>query len=382
MNFNKVIDRRGTYSTQWDYIEDRFGEGTKDLTPFSISDMDLKSPKEIIKSLEEVLSHGIFGYSRWNHSDYKGAIKDWYLKRYKTAIKEDWIVYSPAVIYSISILLEELLKDDEKILTHTPRYDGFTKILNNYNVIDIELIEVFKGEYRTNFKKIEDEFKNGIKVFLLCNPENPVGKVWDREELSELVELCKKYNVYLISDDIHMDIARKDVTPVVKLREEKTIIVSSASKSFNTPALGGSYVIIPDKDLREKFLYLVKEKYALGSPMIMGMLSTMVAYNECEYWLDDLNEHLTNNCEYVVKELDGYKGLRAYVPNGTYLMWIDFKETKINSKEFQRRLIEVGKVAIMSGETYGDPYKIRLNVGCSLEKVKIAVNGIKAALDY
>lgn len=382
MNFNKVIDRRGTYSTQWDYIEDRFGEGTKDLTPFSISDMDLKSPKEIIKSLEEVLSHGIFGYSRWNHSDYKGTIKNWYLKRYKTAIEEDWIVYSPAVIYSISILLEELLKDDEKILTHTPRYDGFTKILNNYNVIDIELIEVFKGEYRTNFKKIEDEFKNGIKVFLLCNPENPVGKVWDREELSELVELCKKYNVYLISDDIHMDIARKDVTPVVKLREEKTIIVSSASKSFNTPALGGSYVIIPDKDLREKFLYLVKEKYALGSPMIMGMLSTMVAYNECEYWLDDLNEHLTNNCEYVVKELDGYKGLRAYVPNGTYLMWIDFKETKINSKEFQRRLIEVGKVAIMSGETYGDPYKIRLNVGCSLEKVKIAVNGIKAALDY
>lgn len=382
MNFNKVIDRRGTYSTQWDYIEDRFGEGTKDLTPFSISDMDLKSPKEIIKSLEEVLSHGIFGYSRWNHSDYKGAIKNWYLKRYKTAIEEDWIVYSPAVIYSISILLEELLIDDEKILTHTPRYDGFTKILNNYNVIDIELIEVFKGEYRTNFKKIEDEFKNGIKVFLLCNPENPVGKVWDREELSELVELCKKYNVYLISDDIHMDIARKDVTPVVKLREEKTIIVSSASKSFNTPALGGSYVIIPDKDLREKFLYLVKEKYALGSPMIMGMLSTMVAYNECEYWLDDLNEYLTNNCEYVVKELDGYKGLRAYVPNGTYLMWIDFKETKINSKEFQRRLIEVGKVAIMSGETYGDPYKIRLNVGCSLEKVKIAVNGIKAALDY
>jgi len=382
MNFNKVIDRRGTYSTQWDYIEDRFGEGTKNLTPFSISDMDLQSPKEIIKSLEKVLFHGIFGYSRWNHSEYKGAIKNWYLKRYKTVIEEEWIVYSPAVIYSISILLEELLKDGEKILTHTPRYDGFTKILNNYNVVDIELIEVFKGEYRTNFKKIEDEFKNGIKVFLLCNPENPVGKVWSKEELSKLVELCKEYNVYLISDDIHMDIARKDVTPIVKLREEKTVIASSASKSFNTPALGGSYVIIPDKDLREKFLYLVKEKHALGSPMIMGMLSTIAAYNECEYWLDDLNKHLTDNCEYVVKELDGYKGLKAYVPNGTYLMWIDFKETKINPKEFQTRLIEVGKVAIMSGETYGDSYKIRLNVGCSLEKVKIAVNGIKAALDY
>ncbi|MHA4990275.1 MalY/PatB family protein [Cetobacterium somerae] len=381
MDFGKVIDRRGTYSTQWDYIEDRFGPGTKSLTPFSISDMDFKSPNEIIETLKEVLAHGVFGYSRWNHSNYKGAIKNWYLKRYKTNIKEEWVVYSPAVIYSISILLEEILKKGEKILTHTPRYDGFNKILSNYNVIDIKLKEVSKGEYETDFEKIEAEFKKGIKAFLLCNPENPVGKVWSEMELRGLIKLCEKYDVYLISDDIHMDISRVEVTPAIKLRERKTIIVSSASKSFNTPALGGSYALIPDEDIRNKFLYLIKEKHALGSPMIMGMLSTITAYNSCEKWLDDLNEYLTANCEYVVKVLDGYKGLKAYVPSGTYLMWIDFKETGISSKDLQKRLIEIGKVAIMSGETYGDPYKIRLNVGCSLEKVKVGIEGIKKAVN-
>ena len=304
MDFDKNVNRRGTYSTQWDYIEDRFGAGTKDLIPFSISDMDLEVPMEIINTLRKVLEHKIFGYSRWNHSDYKGAVKRWYMKRYETEIEEEWVVYSPAVIYSISILLEEILEKGGEILTHTPRYDGFSKILTDYNVIDIELKEVSKGEYITDFEKIEKEFKNGVKVFLLCNPENPIGKVWSKKELLRLTNLCEKYNVYLISDDIHMDITRVEVTPIIKLRKEKSIIVSSASKSFNTPGLGGSYVIIPDQNLREQFLYIMKEKHALGSPMIMGMVSTIVAYNECEYWLNSLNKYLSNNCKFVVEELD------------------------------------------------------------------------------
>ncbi|MGL5229339.1 MAG: MalY/PatB family protein [Cetobacterium sp.] len=381
MDFDKNINRRGTYSTQWDYIEDRFGAGTKDLIPFSISDMDLEVPMEIINTLRKVLEHKIFGYSRWNHSDYKGAVKRWYMKRYKTEIEEEWIVYSPAVIYSISILLEEILEKGEKILTHTPRYDGFNKILTDYSVIDIELKEVSKGEYITDFEKIEKEFKRGVKVFLLCNPENPIGKVWSKKELLRLTNLCEKYNVYLISDDIHMDITRVEVTPIIKLRKEKSIIVSSASKSFNTPGLGGSYAIIPDQNLREQFLYIMKEKHALGSPMIMGMVSTIVAYNECEYWLNSLNKYLSSNCKFVVEELDGYKGIEAYIPDGTYLMWIDFKKTGLSSKEFQKNLIDIGKVAIMSGETYGDSNKIRLNIGCSLSKVKKAVEGIKKVLD-
>ncbi|MEG3014876.1 MAG: aminotransferase class I/II-fold pyridoxal phosphate-dependent enzyme, partial [Cetobacterium sp.] len=210
MKFDEIINRRGTYSTQWDYIEDRFGEGTKDLTPFSISDTDFKSPQPILDAILERTQHGIFGYSRWNHDEYKNSIKKWYKNRYKTNIEKDWIVYSPTVIYSISVLLERLVGLSGKVMTHTPRYDGFSKILKPYNLYEVQLKEDKDGVYRTDFIQIEKGFRDGVKVFLLCNPENPTGKVWSLAELEKLISLCKKYDVILLSDDIHMDIARKD----------------------------------------------------------------------------------------------------------------------------------------------------------------------------
>lgn len=381
MNFDEIINRKGTYCTQWDYIEDRFGPGTKDLTPFSISDTDFKCPQEILDAVIERTAHGIFGYSRWNHEDYKGAIKNWYKNRYATEIDSDWVVYSPNVIYSISMLLEELIGKNGKVMTHTPRYDGFTKILKPYDLFEVTLKEDENGEFHTDFAVIEAGFKSGVKAFLLCNPENPVGKVWKYEELKKLIDLCEKYDVILISDDIHMDIARREVTPVLKIDTKRCLIVSSASKTFNTPAFGGSYAIIPQDDIREKFVTHLKEVDSLSSPTIFGVLSTMVAYNSCGYWVDELNSYLTKNCEYVEKELNGFYGVRALIPEGTYLMWIDLKDCNIDMEKFKKSLIEDGKVAIMSGEAYGDKDRIRLNVGCPLSKVKIAVEGIKRAIE-
>lgn len=380
-NFDEVVDRRGTFCTQWDYIEDRFGEGTKNLIPFSISDMDFKSPQEIIEGSLKRIQHGVFGYTRWNHKEYKGSIKNWYKRRYKTEIEEEWIVYSPSVLFSISLTLETVVGRGGKVMTHTPRYDGFTKFLANYNLYEIKLIADENGDYQTNFDEIEKGFQDGVKAFLLCNPENPTGKVWKREEIEKLLSLCNEYGVLLISDDIHMDVARKEVTPILKVSTENCVIYSSPTKTFNTPGFGGSYGIIPNKDLREKFLYLLKDVYSVSSASILGVLSTIIAYDECEYWVDELNEYLTKNCEYVAKELNGYKGIRARVPEGTYLMWIDFENTGVSMDDLEKKLIEVGKVAIMGGKNYGDPNKLRLNVGASRSKVEKGVEGIKKAID-
>lgn len=381
MDFNKVIDRRGTFCTQWDYIEDRFGKGNGDLTPFSISDTDFQAAPEILEEIVERTQHGIFGYSRWNHTEYKSSIQSWFEKRYETIIKEDWVIYAPSVLYSINLLLEILLDNDRKVMTHTPRYDGFTKFLSNYNLYEIELKEISKGNYVTDFEKIEEGFKDGVSAFLLCNPENPVGKVWTEDELIKLTKLCKKYKVYLISDDIHMDITRKKYTPVLKIDSEYSIILSSTSKTFNIPSLGGSYGIIPQDEIREKFLHHLKNVDSVSSPTIFSVLSTITAYNKCEYWVNSLNEYIDKNCEYVMKELDGYKGLEVYIPEATYLMWIGFKNLNISQEQFQKALIEEGKVAIMSGEMYGDKHKIRLNIGCPMEKVKVGVDGIKRAIE-
>lgn len=380
MDFDEIIDRKGTYCTQWDYIEDRFGEGSKDVTPFTISDMDFRSPQEITAKIIERANHGVFGYSRWNHKDYKGAIKNWFLNRYQTNIETDWVVYSPSVLYSITLLLEKLAKKTKRVMTHTPRYDGFTKLLSLYELVQVELKERKLGEYCTDFNKIEKEFKKGIDVFLLCNPQNPTGKVWEKEELKILVKLCIKYSVYLISDEIHMDICNKVPTSVLKLDKLRSIVVSSPSKTFNIPTLGGSYVVIPQDKIKQLFLDHLRNIDGVSTAAIMGVIGTITAYNECAYWVDELNKYIKRNLELVKKELNGYMGIKVYIPDASYLMWIDFSETGLTGEEFQKHLLKKGKVAIMSGLFYGDENKIRLNIGCSIKKVEIGIEGIKKAL--
>ncbi|MGN9166182.1 MalY/PatB family protein [Tissierellaceae bacterium HCP3S3_D8] len=380
MNFDKVIDRRGTYCTQWDFIEDRFGKGNGELIPFSISDTDFQAPKEIIDGIIKYTEHGIFGYSRWNHHDYKDSIVNWYKKRNNTVIEEDWVVYSPSVLYSVSSLLEQIVEPKGKVITHTPKYDGFTKILQPYEIYEVQLVEKEKGVFETDFDEIEKGFKLGAKAFLLCNPQNPTGKVWEVEELKKIMDLVKKYNAILISDEIHMDVIRKTATSVLSICAENTVVVNSPSKTFNVPSLGGSYAIIPDKAMREKFLFHMKQIDSVSSPTIFGVLSTIIGYNQCDYWVDELNRYIENNCNYVIEQLDGYKGLEVYMPDATYLMWIGFRNSNIEPEEFQKALINKGKVAIMPGKIYGDPYKIRFNVGCPISKLKIGVEGIKKSL--
>lgn len=380
MNFDKVVDRRGTYCTQWDYIEDRFGKGNGDLLPFTISDMDFESPKEIGEEIMRRTSHGVFGYTRWNHDDYKGAVEGWYLKRCGTYMDREWVAYAPSVLYSISLLLEKLVGRGNKVMTHTPRYDGFTKLAEPYVLYEIRLKETGKGSFVTDFEAIENGFKEGVKAFLLCNPQNPTGKVWSREELTTLIDLCKRYGVYLISDEIHMDVTRKKFTSVLDIDTEWSMVASSPSKTFNIPALGGSYVIIPQKDVREAFVEHTKNIDGVSTAALFGVLGTITAYNRCEYWVDALNEYIDGSFDLVKRELDGYEGLEVYIPEATYLMWIDFSKTGLEPDEFQKLLTEKGRVAIMSGELYGDPYRIRLNVGCSREKLIKGIEAIKKSL--
>lgn len=384
VDFNKKIDRRGTYCTQWDYIEDRFSE--KDLLPFTISDMDLESPKEIIEVLKKRVEHGVFGYSRWNHSDYKDAIKMWYKKRFGAEIDSEWIVYSPSVMYSVAKFINLFSEEEDGVLIFTPAYDAFYKTIsaNNRKVIESSLV-LKEDKYLIDFDDFELKCKEA-KVFLLCNPHNPTGRVWTYEELKKILKICNDNKVKIISDDIHMDITyERKTTPIFKLEGSlENIICSSPSKTFNIPALTGSYVIIPDKNLRNEFIKIIKDKEAVSSPSIFAVIATIVAYNKCEYWVDELVNHTKENINLVKNILEqDLKSLKLIEPDGCYFAWINFKDLNLSSKEFQVLLIQKGKVAIMPGNTYGKvgEYFIRLNVGCSREKVFKGLERIKAALE-
>lgn len=387
MNFDEIKDRRGTYCTQWDYVKDRFGK--EGLLPFTISDMDLESPEEIAEALVKRINHKIFGYSRWNHDDFKNSIENWYKKRFSCEINKDWIVYSPSVIYAVSKFVEMKSEKGDGVLINTPGYDGFFKmILGNERKIISSPLKNINGKYEIDFEDFEKKCREA-KIFLLCSPHNPVGKVWTEKELAKIIEICKKNNVFIISDEIHMDIVyNKKHIPIVSLGKdylENIVLCTSASKTFNIPAFTGSYLFIPSEKNREDFLKILKERDALSSPSILAVIATMTAYNECEYWVDELIKYIENNIKFVKEYLEkNIPELFCEIPDGSYFAWIDFSKLGISSEEFQKYLIDIGEVAVMPGLTYGEEgrYFLRLNVACSIKKVEDGLKRIKKTVDY
>ncbi|WP_342504737.1 MalY/PatB family protein [Sporosarcina sp. FSL K6-2383] len=388
-SFDEVIDRQGTFCTQWDYIEDRFGE--KGLLPFSISDMDFRSPEAILVALEARLRHGVFGYTRWNHDDYKKSIRSWYQRRFSSTIQEEWIIYSPSVIYSISKMIGLLTDEMDHIVIQTPAYDAFYKtIQDNNRIISRNELIYQDGQYSIDFIDLADKLSHSkAKVLLLCSPHNPSGRVWTRAELEKIVQLCNQYNVYIISDEIHMDIIHGGNSHIpitdAAIDVSKVCICTSASKTFNIPGLGGSYLLTPDEQIRKEFLLALKNKDGLSSASVLGLTATMTAYNDCEDWVDELVSYLHVNLQTIQDFLvEHLPTLHLTIPDSTYLAWIDVSQLPYSSEQLQAALVHHGKVAIMSGDTYGDEGKhfIRMNVGCPRSKVVEGLQRLKKAIEY
>lgn len=386
-NFDEVINRKGTYCTQWDYIEDRFSK--KDLLPFSISDTDFKIPRPITDKLKEVMNHEIYGYTRWNHHDFKGTIADYYERRFKCFINEDWILYSPSVMYSVSVLIRLLSNPKDRILAFNPMYDAFFSVIEeNDRLLVSENLKEEQGVFKIDFESFDRKIRE-CKIMLLCSPHNPTGRVWTNEEIRHIIKSCKKYGVKIISDEIHMDIilGENKHIPILKYIKEYTqlYLVSSASKTLNTPGLIGSYSIIPSEEIREKFLLQTRKKDFLNSVSIFGMHATMVGYKECDDYIDQLVEYIKENTviveEFIKKELPQLK----YKPaEGTYLAWIDVRDLPFTKEDIQYALVNEGKVGIMPGETYGDngAKYLRLNCGCPKEKLIEGLWRLKKGIEY
>ena len=379
MFFDEPINRKGTQCTQWDYVEDRFGE--KNLLPFTISDTDFKVPAAVEAALIKRMQHPVFGYTRWNHNEFKQAVCKWYSERFNSMIKSDWLVYSPSVMYSVKQLVTLLSEPGDGIIIQTPAYDAFYKMIkeNKRKIVPNTLIYDAKS-YRIDFEELTRLMAQPEnKVLLLCSPHNPTGRVWQKDELQRIIELAKTHDVFIISDEIHMDIVRKGQRhqPIIDLLQENVALVTSGSKTFNFPGLIYSYGIIPDPKLRERFLTQLKEVDGLSSTSIFGMTATIAAYDNESKWVDQLNDYLDGNIAYVIAYLqEHHPELVVTKSEATYLMWIDCTALGLTMAELQQRMIQKGKVAIMSGEIYGKEGRnfLRLNIGCSREKL---IDGLK-----
>ncbi|WP_125702247.1 MalY/PatB family protein [Lacticaseibacillus daqingensis] len=383
IDFDTVVDRYGTYSTQWDYVQDRFGQA--DLLPFTISDMDFKAPSSVGTVLRTAAERGVFGYTRWNHADFKGAIQNWFLQRYAATIAQDWVVYSPSVIFSLAKLVDQFSRPGAKVVTLSPCYDAFIATIeaNDRQLIQLDISAGFTLE------ALEAVFaREHPAVFVLCNPHNPLGIAWTHAQLQGMVTLCNAYHVAIISDEIHLDILRAGVQPhtLAAYFNRLTVpcaVLSSASKAFNIPALGCSYGLIPDERQRLEFLYTLKQRNALSSVPYLGMLATMTCYNHEAAWLDQLNAYLDANFTFMTQFLATRLNYAYTVPHATYLAWLDIRPLGVDMAALQAELVDHQQVAIMDGRVYGKggANHLRFNLGAPRTKVVDGLNRLRRAVD-
>jgi cystathionine beta-lyase len=380
-DFSTVIDRHGTWCTQWDYVADRFG--TADLLPFTISDMDFATAPCVLEAISQRLSHGVLGYSRWKNDEFLGAIQHWFQKRFDSAIDTHHFVYGPSVIYMVSQMIRQWSDIGDGIVVHTPAYDAFYKAIagNERRIAAVPLHQTAEGWQcdMTLLESVLAQPRN--KILLLCSPHNPTGKVWTSEELTTIAALCQKHDIKVISDEIHMDMTWKGHRhiPWCDVAQTDWALFTSGSKSFNIPALTGAYGLIGDETSRNGYLNALKNRDGLSSPSIPAVVAHIAAYEQGEPWLDALREYLQDNMRFIAYELNSaFPELNWQPPESTYLAWIDLRPLHIDDKLLQKVLIEQQKVAIMPGYTYGEEGNgfVRLNAGCPRSKLEQGVQGL------
>lgn len=381
-DFDTPVDRHGTWCTQWDYVQDRFG--VPDLLPFTISDMDFETAPAVLTALRGRLDHGVLGYSRWRQADFLSAIVDWYATRHATEVDPESIVYGPSVIYQIARLLRLWSAPGDGVVVHTPAYDAFpmTVAANERRLLGCPLGDWPELE---RLLALPD-----TSVLLLCSPHNPTGHVWTESELGRMAGLCARYGVAVISDEIHSDLVHPPhVHRPWSLHgglDERWAVVTSASKSFNIPALTGSYGIIGDPVTREAYLRHLKEADGLSSPAVLSLVGHIAAYREGAPWLEALTTYLRGNLHLIADRLNtAFPTLRWTPPQAGYLAWIDVRPLGVgplgmDDDALQRELIASQKVAIMPGTSYGSPGHLRLNVGCPRAKAERGVTALVEAV--
>lgn len=387
-NFDEIIDRKNTNSIKYDFAVER---GMPDgILPLWVADMDFKAPPCVIKTLVEASSHGIFGYSEVK-DEYFHTLKKWFTTHYNWDIERQWLVKTPGVVYAISMAIRAFTKEGDSVLIQRPVYYPFSEsiLCNNRNLVNNSLV-YNNGSYSINFIDFEDKIiKNNVKLFILCNPHNPVGKVWSKEELIKLGDICLKHNVTVVSDEIHADFIYPGREHIVfaNLKPEFldiAVTCTAPSKTFNLAGLQVSNVFIANKTLKKLFKEEIN-KSGYSQLNTMGLLACMSAYENGGEWLEELKEYLLGNLNFVKEYLNkNLPQLTLVEPEGTYLIWIDFSKLNLTEDELENLIVKKANLWLDKGTMFGPEGKgfQRINIACQKATLeKALINLTKAIKD-
>lgn len=382
-DFDKIVNRRGTNSYKWDIVKE---EG---VIPMWVADMDFPTAPCITDALKKRVDHGIFGYTLVPDSYYE-AIINWFSRRHQWNIKKDWILYTSGVVPAISCTIKALSLPGEKVLVQTPVYNCFFSSIRNQGCEIIENPLVREGNtYKINFEDFEKKCADEkTTLFLLCNPHNPAGRVWTKEELAKMNEICMKHDVKVISDEIHCELVMPGFkfTPFASVNDEcqsNSITLNSPSKSFNTAGLQIANIISSNKEWRRRIDRMVNI-YEVCDVNPFGPIALEAAYNEGEEWLNQLNQYIWENYQFMKQYfLENLPQIEVLKLEGTYLAWVDISAFELTSNEAYQQLLHKGKVFVNSGTTYGkkdgEGY-LRINLACPRETLKEGLRRIARVL--
>ena len=387
MDFDKVIDRHKTGSVKWDLTEELFN--SPDALPMWVADMDFDNPEPVKKALKSMIDNDILGYTFPKDSLYDSII-NWQNTHHDMHVEKEMILFSPGVLSSIAVSVQSFTEAGDTVLVHDPVYPPFCSIVekNNRNVLTSALI-LKDGQYVMDFEEIESILKRpDVTLFILSNPHNPGGRVWNEHELTKLVNLCIRHKVILISDEIHSDLVYSGhtcISPVTLNDQYKKWVVTlhSATKTFNIAGVKLSYAIIYDQDLKNRFVS-VQHQTELDAVNTFGMIATEAAFNHGESWRSELMAYLTFNRTYIMNFFDQYLPHVSYMaPQSTYLFWFDASTLNIEPECLKNHFAEKGKIALNDGISYGQNGKcfMRLNFAVPESVLKDGLNRIRKVFE-
>lgn len=383
INFDEWNERRNTNCGKWDTMDKKYQK--EGMLHLGVADMDFRSPKQIIDAFQDILDKGIFGYTDLSDRFYEN-IREWMRQKHQAEVSREEIVFCPRINVSSSICVETFTEEMDEVIINTPAYGPLYQavVKNHRKVVESPLI-LENGSYKIDFAHLESVVTDKTKMFILCSPHNPVGRVWTREELEEVGAFCKKHDLLLFVDEIHGDIVAEGVTFTTALTlsetvRERLIVATSLTKTFNVPGVIVSYMIVPDEEIRSRIAQTI-DRIGMHNPTIFAVAAVEHGYMECEEWyrqmLAYVNENETFTREFFAEHFPEFEILER---QGTYLLWISYEKLGITEEELEKWFLEKANVSVYMGSVFGNEGRgfIRLNIASPRAMLKEAYERMAA----
>ena len=386
LNFDKIIDRRNTRCLKYDFAVER--NMPADVLPLWVADMDFETSSYIEDAIIERAKHAIYGYSEVK-TPYFDILKKWMQKHHDWDIQRKWLIKTPGVVFALAMAVKAYTEPGDAVLIQQPVYYPFSEVIkdNGRNGVSNTLYLGEDNRYHIDFEDFEQKIvDHKIKLFLLCNPHNPVGRVWTKEELTRLGDICVKHHVTVVSDEIHEDFVFKGKHQVFanikKEYEEITVTCTAPSKTFNIASLMISNILIPNPELKRKFKHQM-DAAGVSQLNVLGLVACEAAYDHGEEWYQAMKAYVKENIEFVKQYVEEQlSGVNMVEHEGTYLVWLDFRGTGLSVEELDDKIINQAKLWLDSGKIFGSCGEgfQRINVACPRDVLEEALERIKNAV--